>query len=500
MCSGESVVELESVRLGSRDQLSHVVGVCRDGRHPNGQLLQCASVPTMGTEHATFGIVGEPAFQRRSLGADEQLRDAFPEVSVWLVTKLLDDVVHPRGSRVQQQGVLSRGWLNQPQWMHRRIVPPTTAERQDTPGGRAGGPAEAGRTSWPRSGVSVGIGRSDNGAVTGKGLCRAAERIVSGYFAGNVSLRVADVMPGRVSSVVARLRTMAAPSQVPETFIVKSVHPTFPGAADMLRNDWAALQLLTELAADGEPLCARFYGGDPLVPLVVMEDLGAGEGSPQQLVEGDDPDAATTSLLAYIRAVARLHVITRRRHDDYYRLRASLGPLPPPRPLYHDPWSDAAARTDAEITTAIGEYHAVLDSVGVNATPGVDAEIAAVTRRIEHDPGEFLALCQGDQNGQGGMLLTGGRLRMFDFGVGGFRHALIEGLPQRITWGCARRVPEQVAAAMDAAYQAVLIPGEMRAAAAQFPVLVGVVVRARWRRNSALLVVLRRRSRSWSIR
>src|SRR5439155_13723922 len=105
------------------------------------------------------------------------------------------------------------------------------------------------------------------------------------------------------------------------------------------------------------------------------------------------------------------------------------------------------------------EYHAVLDSVGVNATPGVDAEIAAVTRRIEHDPGEFLALCQGDQNGQGGMLLTGGRLRMFDFGVGGFRHALIEGLPQRITWGCARRVPEQVAAAMDAAYQAVLTDG-----------------------------------------
>src|SRR5205823_5777913 len=85
--------------------------------------------------------------------------------------------------------------------------------------------------------------------------------------------------------------------------IVKAAHPTFPGAADMLRNDWAALQLLIQPADDGEPLCARFYGGDPRVPLVAMEDLGAGDGSPRQVVEGDDPDAATASLLAYIRAV-----------------------------------------------------------------------------------------------------------------------------------------------------------------------------------------------------
>jgi hypothetical protein len=42
-----------------------------------------------------------------------------------------------------------------------------------------------------------------------------------------------------------------------------------------------------------------------------MEDLGTGEGSPHLVVEGDDADAATESMLAYICTIARLHVRTR---------------------------------------------------------------------------------------------------------------------------------------------------------------------------------------------
>jgi hypothetical protein len=190
-----------------------------------------------------------------------------------------------------------------------------------------------------------------------------------------------------------------------------------------------------------------------------MEDLGTGEGSPHLVVEGDDADAATESLLAYIRAIARLHVRTRGYHEEYYRLRRSIGPLPPPKRLYHDPWSDAAARAEAEITDAINEYHGVLAAVGVIATPGVDDEIAEATRRVEQSPGPWLTLCQGDQNGQGNCLRSDGRLRLHDFGSGGFRHALIEGLPHRITWGCIRRVPQPVAGALDAAYRAVLAEG-----------------------------------------
>lgn len=292
--------------------------------------------------------------------------------------------------------------------------------------------------------------------VTVQEVRRVAERVVSDYFDADVSLCVEHLVPGRVFSVVARLRTLKAPSHVPATFIVKAVSPTEPTSAEQIRNDWAALQLLTDLSAGGVPLAPRCYGGDRNAPLVVMEDVGTGEGSPNLIVEGDDADAATESLLAYIRAIARLHGQTRGQSEQYYRLRRSIGPLSPPKRLYHDPWSDAAVRTDAEIAAAVAEYHAVLEAVGTVATPGVDEEIVEATRRVEHDPGPWLALCQGDQNGQGNCLRGDGRLRLHDFGSGGFRHALIEGLPHWITWGCTRRVPDAVMTAMDAAYRAVL--------------------------------------------
>jgi hypothetical protein len=104
------------------------------------------------------------------------------------------------------------------------------------------------------------------------------------------------------------VRTASVATHVPDTFIVKAARSAAPAVANELRNDWAALQLLTDLSGDDVPLAPRLYGGDRHVPLVVMEDLGSGEGSPHQAVEGDDADAATASSLAYIRAVARLHL------------------------------------------------------------------------------------------------------------------------------------------------------------------------------------------------
>lgn len=285
-------------------------------------------------------------------------------------------------------------------------------------------------------------------------LITVAERVVRRQFGTEVRLRVADVVPGTVSSVVARVRVDAGGADVPDSLIVKAAHPTFPGAAGMMFNDWAATELLTLL--DGErPLCVRFYGGDPKPPLIVLEDLGLGAGSPDRLVEGDDPDAATTSLIDYIRAIAEQHVLAREHGEEFARIRQRLGPIPAPQPLYRDPWSDAREHTEAEISTAVADYLSVLESVGLTARPGLDDEIAEVTSRVE-SPGPFTTLCRGDQNGLSHCMLRAGRLRQYDFGVAGYRHALIEGLPHRVTWGCIRRVPPSVSTAMDRAYRDVL--------------------------------------------
>ena len=287
--------------------------------------------------------------------------------------------------------------------------------------------------------------------MNGLSLRVAAERALADRFEPSVRLRLDSELVTSDRSIVARFQTANGSADAPQTFIVKAATGSRL-AIEMLMNEWAATQLLSELPGD---LCLapRFYGGDISVPLVVLEDLGSGKGSPYELLEADDSEAATASLLAYIREVARLHMYTRGLLGEFRELRHALGSPPPPRPLFHDPWADAGERAEAEITKASDEYRLVMATAGVDVSPGVNDEIAEVAMRVECDPGPWLSLCQGDQNGLGHCMLAEGRLRLYDFGVAGFRHALIEGLPHRITWGAISRLPGEVLDGMDNAYR-----------------------------------------------
>ena len=275
----------------------------------------------------------------------------------------------------------------------------------------------------------------------------SAQRVLSDCLGTRAKLQITRQLAGGTTSTVLRMEVRG--DGLPASVVVKAAVPKF---TRLLFNDWAATELLTRLGADS-PVCARFYGGDPEVPLIVLEDLGDGAGSPFRLVAGADPDAATTALIEYSRTLARLHGQARQHMDEFRLARQALGPVSPTRPLYTDPWSDAAEHSDADIDGAIASYRAVLNSVDVRPRPGVDAEIAAVTRRVEDDPGTLLGLCRGDMNGLEHCLLSAGALRVHDFGVCGYRHVLTEGMSHRVNWGCVRRLPSSVITAMDRAYQ-----------------------------------------------
>jgi hypothetical protein len=129
--------------------------------------------------------------------------------------------------------------------------------------------------------------------------------------------------------------------------------------------------------------------------------------------------------------------------------------------LYHDPWSEARLSPipASEVAEAISSYSATFASLGLRPQPGVDDEIARVTTVVEANPGPFLAYCKGDQNVAGDYIRRQTKPRLFDFDQGGFRHALIEGMPGRMTWGCQMRIPERVQSDMEKAYQAALSRG-----------------------------------------
>ena len=132
--------------------------------------------------------------------------------------------------------------------------------------------------------------------------------------------------------------------------------------------------------------------------LVVMEDLRAGSGSPYEAAEGSDPEIAERAILDYARALGRLHGSTAGRSNRFRELRADLPLVAKRRPLYHDPWSDSSSYTVEAIKRAIVEYKAVLSELGVRPAPGFEDEIEQVTHSVEEDEGDFLVLCQGDQN------------------------------------------------------------------------------------------------------
>lgn len=98
------------------------------------------------------------------------------------------------------------------------------------------------------------------------------------------------------------------------------------------------------------------------------------------------------------------------------------------------------------------------DRLGLPPQSGADAEIEIISPRVE-DPGPFLVYCKGDQNLPGDVIRSDGRLRLFDYGEGGYRHALIEGMPGRFTWGCTMRIPHDVVRQMETAYRRELVRG-----------------------------------------
>jgi hypothetical protein len=272
-------------------------------------------------------------------------------------------------------------------------------------------------------------------------------------------------------SVVVRCRVESSGAGLPEALIVKKIREDrggyFPDSqaaqnvAHELFNDWAAACFLDGLGHD-PPLSPRFYAGNRENGLIALEDLGDGE-APNTIdaLQGRDPQLAEQTLVEHAALLGQLHAATMGRYEEYRQIRLELGPAPHPLKLYHAPWSEARLSPipASEIDQAISSYRATFASLGLRPRPGADEEIAHVTTGVEDNPGPFLAYCKGDQNLAGDYLRRQTKPRLFDFDQGGFRHALIEGMPGRMTWGCQMRIPARVQSEMERAYQTALSCG-----------------------------------------
>jgi hypothetical protein len=283
-------------------------------------------------------------------------------------------------------------------------------------------------------------------------LAAAASALLASSLGGGVRLDAGRPLSGR--DHVFRFALREGPAGAPASVIVKCPRPhdgaafnpdDAEGAAPLLFDDWAALQFLSAAAADA-PVAPRYLAGERASGLLVIEDLGAGESIDAFLLGADAPEAEQ-ALVELARTLGRMHARTAGRQDEYNRLRDALGPR--------------SAHSRGGDTRALGpKFLQSLQTLGVEAPAGLGADLDAVIAAMT-DPGPFLAYTHGDPCPDN-CLRVDGRIRLIDFEVGGFRHALTDGVYGRIhfpTCWCVNRLPGQLPPRMEAVYRSELAQG-----------------------------------------
>jgi hypothetical protein len=286
---------------------------------------------------------------------------------------------------------------------------------------------------------------------------RLAEQILAQAWGGPVRLGEDQEMKGSKRLIVYRCAVLEAPAGNPVSVIIKQVNYSPPKQSDeetaevtpaLITKDWAGLAFLNELNL-AEPLAPRFYGGSMEVGLMVLEDLGgAPEARLDHLLQGDDSQAAEAALLALMRSVGRLHALTAGKEDRYLAILKVLGMA---EPTDFEDYSFAFLRP---------QFEKVIATLEVTPQPGVFEEIEQVYR-ILSEPEEFLAYVHGDPCPDN-CLLVDERMRLFDFELSYFRHALLDGAYSRFhfpTCWCVNRLPEDLWRRMENAYRAELVKG-----------------------------------------
>jgi hypothetical protein len=308
-------------------------------------------------------------------------------------------------------------------------------------------------------------------------IIQTAEKILSQRFSTDIQLHLAAFCSQGRCSIVVRCQVEPGFYDIPQTFIVKKALPRldtdgpydpesrdFHNTAQWLFNDWAAAQFLGKIS-NHPPLAPAFYGGDREAGLIVLEDLGESPNT-ADILQGNDPQFAKETLIEHVALLGQLHGKTIDRSEEYQRIRDALGPRPNPPALYREPWTGAFGRhiQASEIGEAIKIYRAGFEAIGIKPHAGVAQEIEYITQVVEGDPVPFLAYGKGDQGLGGDWIRCGSQMRLFDFGTGCFKHALIEGMPGRMTWGCMMHLPAHLLPRMEAAYQAEFAKGCPQAA------------------------------------
>lgn len=282
-----------------------------------------------------------------------------------------------------------------------------------------------------------------------------AERVLSDAWGVTIKLDLNEDLDTSARSHVQRYTVRSGPPELPGSVIVKQAlavgeesydAASASGPAWRLFNEWAGLQFLTELAGSESP-APGFHGGSREAGLLVIEDLGPAKRL-DQLLLGDDPQAATDGLRAYIAAMGRMHAMTLGRRAAYDRIRDRLGPgKPEPDPM----------RTLGMVVHIVRQF---VEGAGIKLRPGIETDFAALMPLLDRES-PFMAYSHSDPCPDN-CLIADHTARLVDFEIGGYRHALLDGVYGRALFPscwCTNQLPSRICEEMEEIYRLELARG-----------------------------------------
>ncbi|QUQ66831.1 hypothetical protein [Kutzneria sp. CA-103260] len=288
------------------------------------------------------------------------------------------------------------------------------------------------------AGPANAAGAADNEVVA---TVAAAESVLSRRFGASIRLADPEDLRGSGKSTVLRVRVASTPFSLPKTLVVKSyAEPPVGELIDPFPHEAVSYQLFTALGGE-DRICPELIAHDGTKRLIVLEDLGRVPTLADKLLD-HDARGAERALLAWARALGRLHATTAGREADFDALTRRLGGRP---------GQDPVAR---RAKVALAELPEMLQSV-LGVTVGEEALAHA------HRGGRLLSSSQhrafspsdacADNN-----LITGKGLRVLDFEGGCVRDVALDAAALRIPFplcGCSFRLPNGMTEAMVAAWR-----------------------------------------------
>ncbi len=233
---------------------------------------------------------------------------------------------------------------------------------------------------------------------------------------------------------------------VPGSVIVKARRPEahVRGEPWRLYNERAALEFLASI---GGAVAPRLLAVDDEAGILVMEDLGTGPAL-EDLLVASDPSAAERGLVAFARALGRMHATTAGHAAEYYQVRSRLGPV--------EPAFDRISILGIDIERAWGQPREIVANRPYLPSPhGVGSDVDELLRVLS-EPGPYLAFSNGDTCPANCRLSDGGP-RFIDFEHASFfRHALLDAAALRFPFPgcpCWSRLPEDAGRRAEDAYR-----------------------------------------------